>query len=171
MDFTVMIDANVNVNQLIRPVLFRIVRERYAHLFHQRTSNRVFGYTPRHPFLRRSRLVSTKRVGANGHQRVYTIRDRTRLKLTLRGKRLGLTLSQIAELINMYESSKDTEAQLTRFINVLDDHKARLEQQLEDLKLTLSDIQEHRAHCSQLLSSLPISNDPNHRQTDVLAAA
>jgi DNA-binding transcriptional MerR regulator len=116
-------------------------------------------------------LLAPKRVGANGHQRVYTIRDRTRLKLTLRGKRLGLTLSQIAELINMYESSKDTEAQLTRFINVLDDHKARLEQQLEDLKLTLGDIQEHRAHCSQLLSNLPVGHEAERRQSGALAAA
>jgi DNA-binding transcriptional MerR regulator len=116
-------------------------------------------------------LLAPKRVGANGHQRVYTVRDRTRLKLTLRGKRLGLTLSQIAELINMYESSKDTEAQLTRFINVLDDHKARLEQQLDDLKLTLGDIQEHRAHCSQLLSNLPVGNDSQRNQTSVLATA
>ncbi len=131
-----------------------------------------FSVTPRAiRFYEDHGLLAPKRVGANGHQRVYTIRDRTRLKLTLRGKRLGLTLSQIAELINMYESSKDTEAQLTRFINVLDDHKATLEQQLEDLKLTLSEIQEQRAHCSQLLSNLPVGSDAERRQSNVLAAA
>lgn len=131
-----------------------------------------FSVTPRAiRFYEDHGLLAPKRVGANGHQRVYTIRDRTRLKLTLRGKRLGLTLSQIAELINMYESSKDTEAQLTRFINVLDDHKATLEQQLEDLKLTLGEIREQRAHCSQLLSNLPVVSDSSRNQSGVLAAA
>jgi DNA-binding transcriptional MerR regulator len=131
-----------------------------------------FSVTPRAiRFYEDHGLLAPKRIGANGHQRVYTVRDRTRLKLTLRGKRLGLTLSQIAELINMYESSKDTEAQLTRFINVLDDHKARLEQQLDDLKLTLSDIQEHRAHCSQLLQNLPAVRDGQQQTSSQLAAA
>jgi DNA-binding transcriptional MerR regulator len=131
-----------------------------------------FSVTPRAiRFYEDHGLLAPKRVGANGHQRVYTIRDRTRLKLTLRGKRLGLTLSQIAELINMYETSKDTEAQLTRFINVLDDHKTRLEQQLDDLKLTLGEIHEHRAHCSQLLSNLPVGSDAKLRPAGFLATA
>jgi DNA-binding transcriptional MerR regulator len=131
-----------------------------------------FSVTPRAiRFYEDHGLLAPKRVGANGHQRVYSIRDRTRLKLTLRGKRLGLTLSQIAELINMYESSKDTEAQLTRFINVLDDHKATLEQQLEDLKLTLGEIQEQRAHCSHLLANLAVGSNADRNQSAVLATA
>jgi DNA-binding transcriptional MerR regulator len=97
-------------------------------------------------------LLSPKRVGSNGLQRVYSLRDRTRLKLTLRGKRLGLTLTQIAELVNMYDSPRDTGAQLERFITVLDQHQERLEQQLDDLKLTLLEISQHRLQCEQLLS-------------------
>jgi DNA-binding transcriptional MerR regulator len=48
------------------------------------------------------------REGQGGRNRVYTPRDRTRLKLTLRGKRLGLTLSEIKSIVDMYESPKDT---------------------------------------------------------------
>lgn len=112
-----------------------------------------FGVTPRAiRFYEDHGLLAPKRIGANGHQRVYTNRDRTRLKLTLRGKRLGLTLTQVAELVNMYDSPKDTQAQLERFLNVLDDHRGRLEQQLEDLRLTLSEIDAHRNHCNELLA-------------------
>src|SRR3712207_6830902 len=46
-----------------------------------------------------------------GRVRIYTPRDRTRLRLTLRGKRLGLTLAEIKELVDMYESPRDTQAQ------------------------------------------------------------
>jgi DNA-binding transcriptional MerR regulator len=97
-------------------------------------------------------LLAPKRVGSNGLQRVYSLRDRTRLKLTLRGKRLGLTLTQIAELVNMYDSPRDTGAQLERFISVLDQHQERLEQQLDDLKLTLLEIEQHRQDCERLLN-------------------
>lgn len=97
-------------------------------------------------------LLAPKRAGVNGHQRVYAVRDRTRLKLTLRGKRLGLTLSEIAELVRMYDSPKDTTAQLTRFLDVLDQHRHALEQQMDDIKLTLSEITAHAAHCQDLLS-------------------
>lgn len=111
-----------------------------------------FGVTPRAiRFYEDHHLLAPKRVGSNGLQRVYTNRDRTRLKLTLRGKRLGLTLSQIAELINMYDSPKDTQAQLNRFLVVLDDHRDRLLQQLEDMKHMLAEIDGHREHCRDLL--------------------
>jgi DNA-binding transcriptional MerR regulator len=112
-----------------------------------------FGVTPRAiRFYEDHGLLAPKRIGANGHQRVYTNRDRTRLKLTLRGKRLGLTLTQVAELVNMYDSPKDTQAQLERFLKVLDEHRERLEQQLEDLRLTLNEIDAHREHCHELLA-------------------
>ena len=54
-------------------------------------------------------LLTPERAGRN---RVYTLRDRTRLKLTLRGKRLGLSLQEIKRLVDMYESPSDTEQQL-----------------------------------------------------------
>ena len=85
-------------------------------------------------------LVSPQR---NGRHRVYTQRDRTRLKLTLRGKRLGLTLAEVKELVDMYESPRDTQAQLTKFLLVLATHRAQLEQQMADLHATLDEVRTH----------------------------
>ena len=75
-----------------------------------------------------------------GQRRIYTARDRTRLKLTLRGKRLGLTLSEIRDLIDMYEPGRDERPQLERFLAVLEAHKAALERQSEDIEAQLAEI-------------------------------
>src|SRR5260221_770282 len=77
----------------------------------------------------------------DGQRRVYTPRDRTRLKLTLRGKRLGLTLSEIRELIDMYEPGRDERPQLARFLAVLETHKKDLTQQRAHIEAQLSEIQ------------------------------
>jgi DNA-binding transcriptional MerR regulator len=82
---------------------------------------------------------------------VYSSRDRTRLKLTLRGKRLGLTLTQVRELIDMYESPKDAAAQAKKFLLVLAQHRRALEQQREDIQVTLAEIGQHEADCRRLL--------------------
>ena len=75
-----------------------------------------------------------------GQRRIYTPRDRTRLKLTLRGKRLGLTLSEIRGLIDMYEPGADQRPQLERFLAVLEAHRDTLERQREDLDAQLNEI-------------------------------
>ncbi len=76
----------------------------------------------------------------DGQRRIYSPRDRTRLKLTLRGKRLGLTLSEIRDLIDMYEPGRDERAQLERFLAVLESHKASQLQQQSDIEAQLSEI-------------------------------
>ena len=76
-----------------------------------------------------------------GQRRIYTPRDRTRLKLTLRGKRLGLSLSEIRELIDMYEPGRDERAQLERFLEVLESHKRTLLQQRADIEAQLGELQ------------------------------
>ena len=76
----------------------------------------------------------------DGQRRIYTLRDRTRLKLTLRGKRLGLTLSEIRDLIDMYEPGRDERPQLERFLAVLEAHKAALERQSEDIEAQLAEL-------------------------------
>ena len=83
-------------------------------------------------------LLAPKRAG---QRRIYSPRDRTRLKLTLRGKRLGLTLSEIRELIDMYEPGRDERPQLERFISVLAAHRATIEQQRADLEAQLAELQ------------------------------
>jgi DNA-binding transcriptional MerR regulator len=96
-------------------------------------------------------ILAPERVGPGGLRRVYSARDRTRLKLTLRGKRLGLSLSQVRELIDMYESPKDAVPQARRFLAVLTQHRASLEQQREDIEVTLAEIERHEAECRRLL--------------------
>ena len=94
-------------------------------------------------------LLSPARAGRN---RVYTQRDRTRLKLTLRGKRLGLSLLEIKQLVDMYESPADTTSQLSAFLAVLDQHRRQLAQQREDIDITLAEISQHEARCRTLLA-------------------
>ncbi len=64
-------------------------------------------------------LLQPARGGPGGRNRVYSGRDRTRLKLTLRAKRLGLSLNEAKEIIDMYDSPRDTGAQLQKFLLVL----------------------------------------------------
>jgi DNA-binding transcriptional MerR regulator len=113
---------------------------------------REFDITPRAiRFYEDQGLISPKREGTGGRTRVYSARERTRLKLTLRGKRLGLTLSEIKSLVDMYESPKDSAAQMQRFLNVLAQHRETLEQQREDIEVTLAEIAAHEEDCRRLL--------------------
>jgi DNA-binding transcriptional MerR regulator len=66
-------------------------------------------------------LLTPARAGRN---RVYTLRDRTRLKLTLRGKRLGLSLQEIKQLVEMYDSPTDTTPSSPPSCGMLGDHRA-----------------------------------------------
>ena len=97
-----------------------------------------FDVTPRAiRFYETEGLLAPRR---DGQRRIYTPRDRTRLKLTLRGKRLGLTLSEIRDLIDMYEPGRDERPQLERFLAVLQQHRAALERQREDIEAQLGEI-------------------------------
>ena len=117
---------------------------------------REFDVTPRAiRFYEDQGLLAPTRAGAGGRQRVYTQRDRTRLKLTLRGKRLGLSLQEIKQLVEMYDSPSDTTQQLTAFLQVLGDHRTQLEQQREDIEITLAEIAQHEARCRSLLGAAP----------------
>ena len=97
-----------------------------------------FDVTPRAiRFYEAEGLLAPRR---EGQRRIYTPRERTRLKLTLRGKRLGLTLSEIRDLIDMYEPGRDERPQLERFLAVLEAHKAALERQSEDIEAQLAEL-------------------------------
>ena len=113
---------------------------------------REFEVTPRAiRFYEDRGLLAPRRTGAGGRQREYAARDRTRLKLTLRGKRLGLTLQEIKQLVDMYDSPADNAAQLNAFLAVLGEHRRQLEQQLDDIHITLEEIGQHEARCRSLL--------------------
>ena len=117
---------------------------------------REFDITPRAiRFYEDQGLLSPNREGAGGRTRVYSARERTRLKLTVRGKRLGLSLSEIKSLVDMYESPKDTAAQLKRFQVILAQHRETLERQREDIDVTLAEIAAHEEECRRLLAAGP----------------
>lgn len=114
---------------------------------------REFDITPRTiRFYEDQGIVSPAREGRN---RVYSPRDRTRLKLALRGKRLGLQLSEIRALIDMYDSPSDNALQLQQYLDVLAKHRASLEQQRRDIEDTLAEITEQEHQCQALLAQKP----------------
>lgn len=97
-------------------------------------------------------LLEPERSGPGGRNRVYSSRDRTRLKLTLRAKRLGLSLTEAKELIDMYDSPRDTGPQLKKFLVVLAEHRQQLESQLADLHATLEEVKTHERDAKVLLN-------------------
>lgn len=108
-----------------------------------------FSITPRTlRFYEDQGILSPDRDGRN---RIYRSRDRTRLKLALRGKRLGLQLSEILSLIDMYDGPGDTVAQLRQYMDVLAEHRRILEQQRTDIEQTLKEIALQQANCDALL--------------------
>lgn len=96
-------------------------------------------------------LLQPQRSGPAGRTRVYSGRDRTRLKLTLRAKRLGLSLSEAKEIIDMYDSPRDTGAQLQKFLLVLGVHQRQLESQMMDLQANLDELKVHQREAKALL--------------------
>jgi DNA-binding transcriptional MerR regulator len=87
-----------------------------------------------------------------GRQRVYSRADRTRLKLALRGKRLGLSLAQIKELLDMYDGMHNSPTQIREFLRVLSERRARLEQQRRDIEAVLAEIDQLERQCHQALA-------------------
>ena len=110
---------------------------------------REFDLTPRAiRFYEEAGLLAPQR---EGRQRVYSQGDRTRLKLTQRGKRLGLSLAEIRELVLMYESPRDTEPQLRRYLDVLGAHRRDIEDRLAELQTTLREIGAYEDEARRLL--------------------
>ncbi|WP_367847632.1 MerR family DNA-binding transcriptional regulator [Rhodoferax sp. WC2427] len=97
-------------------------------------------------------LLQPTRSGPGGRTRVYSQRDRTRLKLTLRAKRLGLSLTQAREVIDMYDSPRDTTAQLGKFLDVLAAHRQQLEEQMAELQANIDEVKAHEKEAQAQLS-------------------
>lgn len=105
-------------------------------------------------------LLAPERTGPGGRQRVYGARDRTRLALTLRAKRLGLSLSEVKDILDMYDSPRDTAAQLEKFLGVLGEHRAQLERQLAEVQGNLDDV---RAQETQARAALDRARAPSRK--------
>jgi DNA-binding transcriptional MerR regulator len=97
-------------------------------------------------------LLQPERSGPGGRNRVYSVRDRTRLKLTLRAKRLGLSLTEAKDIIDTYDGPRDTGAQLTKFLDVLALHRKQIEEQMADLQANLDEIKVHQREARALLA-------------------
>ena len=97
-------------------------------------------------------LLQPERSGPAGRNRIYSGRDRTRLKLTLRAKRLGLSLTEAKDIIDMYDSPRDTGPQLEKFLLILADHQKQLQDQMLDLQANLDELKVHQREAKALLA-------------------
>ena len=96
-------------------------------------------------------LLQPERAGPGGRSRIYSARDRTRLKLTLRAKRIGLSLTEARDIIDLYDSPRDTGVQLEKFLAVLAQHRTQLEAQMVDLQANLDEVKAHEKEARTLL--------------------
>lgn len=83
------------------------------------------------------RLIAPQR---NGSQRIYSKGDRVRLQLILRGKRIGFSLSEIREIINMYDSNSGEEKQTELLLRKITERRDALYQQQQDIKTMLVEL-------------------------------
>jgi DNA-binding transcriptional MerR regulator len=110
---------------------------------------REFGITPRTiRFWEDQGILAPEREGS---KRVFTRRDRARLKMALRGKRLGLSLAEIKDLIGMYASTEDETPQLLECLRVMSKRREALVQQREDIEAMLAEISLFEQQCQQEL--------------------
>ena len=105
-------------------------------------------------------LLQPQRAGPGGRNRLYSARDRTRLKLTLRAKRLGLALTEARDIIDMYDSPRDTGPQLKKFLDVLAAHRKALEEQMADLVANLDEVKAHEREARALLAKSQKARSP-----------
>lgn len=89
-----------------------------------------------------------------GQSRIYSPRDRTRLKLILRGKRLGFSLAEVAEIVGLYDNQPGEIGQLDFFLSKIADRRALLNQQQEDIAVTLDELDSVEVRCRERLAEL-----------------
>jgi DNA-binding transcriptional MerR regulator len=97
-------------------------------------------------------LLSPQRYKQN---RVYSARDRARLRLILRGRRFGMTLAECREIVDMYDGAASSEQrQLTTLLARLDEIVADLRHRQDDLRRTLTEVTDVAEQCRQRLGEL-----------------
>ncbi|MFQ1653087.1 MerR family transcriptional regulator [Aeromonas veronii] len=94
-----------------------------------------------------------------GQTRIYSHRDKIRLKLTLRGKRLGFSLAEIRELFDMYDTDKSSKTQLHSMIQLIETKRDALRQQLEDIQMVMAELEAAEQRCVNSLNSLKTGAD------------
>ncbi|KKC99151.1 MULTISPECIES: MerR family transcriptional regulator [Photobacterium] len=93
-------------------------------------------------------LLQPDREGAI---RIYQRRDKTRLKLILRGKRLGFSLAEIRELFDLYDTNQ-SDGQLRQMIAMIDEKQHKLQRQLNDIKVVMEELNAAKSRCKLALN-------------------
>jgi DNA-binding transcriptional MerR regulator len=91
--------------------------------------------------------------GRDGTRRVYSKRDWVRLKLILRGKRLGFSLAEVSEMLELYDSAPDERPQLEKFVGTLTARREQLERQREEIEEVLGEIRGFERQSRKLLNT------------------
>ncbi|MCL1079261.1 MerR family DNA-binding transcriptional regulator [Parashewanella spongiae] len=94
-------------------------------------------------------LLKPKR---RGQTRVYSLKDKVRLKLILRGKRLGFSLAETRRLFEMYDTDKTSTSQLSTMLDLIEEKKAALQQQMDDIKVVLMELNSAEQQCLAALN-------------------
>jgi DNA-binding transcriptional MerR regulator len=126
------------------------------HVFSIQQLSQEFGVTPRAlRFYEDKGLIAPARRGT---RRLYSDRDRTRLRLALRGKRLGFSLEECREIIDMYDPRQPGGArQLLRLCDKIREHRGELLQKLRDVEATLVTMGEVEAKCLAELLKIDVN--------------
>jgi DNA-binding transcriptional MerR regulator len=111
-----------------------------------------FDITPRSiRFYEEQRLLMPQR---KGQTRIYYVKDKVRLKLILRGKRLGFSLAEISTLFELYDTNPNSAAQLETMLQLTKTKRAVLEQQLNDIQMLMNELDEVESRCEEELNDI-----------------
>lgn len=89
-----------------------------------------------------------------GQTRIYSQRDKVRLKLVLRGKRLGFSLAETGRLFELYDADKSSAKQLTIMMELISEKKTDLKQKLDDISALLIELNDIESNCQKILTTL-----------------
>jgi DNA-binding transcriptional MerR regulator len=98
-----------------------------------------------------------------GTRRVYHARDRVRLALVLRGKRLGFDLAEIARIVDMYDQEPGEEGQLRYLLEQIGRRRAELEQRRRDIEQTLAELDAVELRCHEALATSAVGTSASRR--------
>lgn len=111
-----------------------------------------YDITPRSiRFYEEQQLIEPER---QGQSRIYHLKDKVRLKLVLRGKRLGFSLAEIKKLFDLYDTNSNSVAQLETMLDLTQTKRAVLEQQLNDIQMLMNELDEVEARCKDELNEI-----------------
>lgn len=96
----------------------------------------------------------------SGQTRIYRKKDKVRLKLILRGKRLGFSLAETKTLFNLYDSHQNSEAQLEAMLRMTDEKRQIMHQQLDDIQMLMNELDDVETRCIEELGELKRGKTP-----------